>query len=167
MSYIFRDLQAADLCRVVEIYNSQPQFLLHHLGRTAVDADFIAAEAAEMERVGFRSAVICTAGGDVIGTLDHRAGEEAYLSLLLLAAEVQGQGHGRAVYGQLEAELKAAGCRRIRIDVVDDYPENVLAFWQKLGFVAAERICLCWGGKTSAAQVLRKELSAIDKAAER
>ncbi|MBQ6841615.1 MAG: GNAT family N-acetyltransferase, partial [Firmicutes bacterium] len=75
------------------------------------------------------SAVICDAAGAVIGVVDYRLGGESYLSLLLLDAEVQGRGVGRAAYTQLEVELRTAGCCRIRIDVVDEDADNVKPFW--------------------------------------
>ncbi|MBR6824775.1 MAG: GNAT family N-acetyltransferase, partial [Firmicutes bacterium] len=78
--------------------------------------------------------------------------------LLLLAAEVQGRGVGRAAYTQLEAELRTAGCCRIRIDVVDEDADNVKPFWCKLGFVETGRVQLSWGNKTSSAAVMHKQL---------
>lgn len=46
----------------------------------------------------------------------------------------------------------------IRIDVVNDYPGNVVPFWEKLGFVENETITLEWGDKKSKAVVMRKSL---------
>ena len=41
-----------DVQRITEIYNSNTEFLLHHLGRERVDRHFIAREMEEMRRVG-------------------------------------------------------------------------------------------------------------------
>ena len=46
----------------------------------------------------------------------------------------------------------------IRIDVVNDYPGNVVPFWEKLGFAGNETITLEWGNKKSNAVVMRKSL---------
>ncbi len=47
----------------------------------------------------------------------------------------------------------------IRLDVVDDYEDNVKPFWERLGFYSCERISLDWGNKRSAAQVMKKEIT--------
>lgn len=47
-----------DVQRITEIYNSNTEFLLHHLGRERVDRHFIAREMEEMRRVGFLSCVL-------------------------------------------------------------------------------------------------------------
>lgn len=54
--------------------------------------------------------------------------------------------------------MLSLGCEVIRIDVVCDYPGNLLAFWQDLGFSACEEITLKWGGKQSRAAVMRKRI---------
>ncbi len=46
----------------------------------------------------------------------------------------------------------------IRIDVVNDYPGNVVPFWERQGFVKNETITLEWGNKKSNAIVMRKRL---------
>lgn len=63
-----------DVQRITEIYNSNTEFLLHHLGRERVDRNFIAREMEEMRRVGFLSCVLVEreSGRCVIGT--HRRG---------------------------------------------------------------------------------------------
>lgn len=44
--------------RITEIYNSNTEFLLHHLGRERVDHHIIAREMEEMRCVGFLSCVL-------------------------------------------------------------------------------------------------------------
>lgn len=61
-----------DVQRITEIYNSNTEFLLHHLGRERVDRHFIAREMEEMRRVGFLSCVLVEReSGRCVGVLDH------------------------------------------------------------------------------------------------
>lgn len=64
-----------DVQRITEIYNSNTEFLLHHLGRERVDRHFIAREMEEMRRVGFLSCVLVEReSGRCVGVLDYRPG---------------------------------------------------------------------------------------------
>ena len=49
-------------------------------------------------------------------------------------------------------------CEKIRIDVVCDYPQNVVEFWQKCGFEIVEEIELVWSGKKSLVYMMIKAL---------
>ena len=75
--------------------------------------------------------------------------DECYLSLM---------GLGNEIYKSFEYALREKGCKFIRIDVVNDFKENVVTFWEQLGFQACEEIKLTWGNKTSLAVVMRKNL---------
>lgn len=151
-----------DAERIAEIYSSNVEFLRRHLGRTAVDRDFVVREMAEMERVGFLSCVIeDSARGACIGVLDYRPGACAYLSLLMLEAGAQGSGAGRACYACFERELLRQGASSVRIDVVDGYPGNAAPFWEKLKFVRSGRTNLEWNGWKTEAAVMVKQLPAL------
>ena len=92
-----------DVQRITEIYNSNTEFLLHHLGRERVDRHFIAREMEKMRRVGFLSCVLVEReSGRCVGVLDYRPGACVYLSLLMLDAALRGKGFGTACYGCLE-----------------------------------------------------------------
>jgi ribosomal protein S18 acetylase RimI-like enzyme len=78
------------------------------------------------------------AGGSMIGCIDVIRGwptaSTAHIGLLLLAEAHQGQGHGRRAYEELEAIIRTWGrCDRVRAGVVRTN-EQVLPFWQRLGF---------------------------------
>lgn len=163
--YLLRKLQPEDMQQVVAIYNSNQVFLLNHLGTGSISLDFIRQEAAVMAKAGFHSCVIVSAENQaVLGVLDHRPDREAYLSLLMLAQDRQGQGLGRSIYQLCESEMQRLGCEAIRIDVVCDYAGNLLPFWQSLGFSACEHVALKWGGKQSRAVVMRKIIKENNKA---
>lgn len=152
-----RPARAADYERIAEIYNSNPAFLCSHLGMESVDEAFIAGECGEMRRAGFEACVI-EDGGQAVGVLDYRSGEEAYLSLLMLHAGWQGQGMGSRVYAAFETQMITEGAASIRIDVVKDYPGNLEPFWKMKGFWEEGEITLVWGNRKSRALVMRKGL---------
>lgn len=54
--------------------------------------------------------------------------------------------------------VRNEGANVIRIDVVDDYENNVLPFWEKMGFVTKKRDELTWGNKKSSVAVMEKVL---------
>lgn len=112
-----------------------------------------------MKEAGFVSCVVIDLFMQKIeGLIEFRPGEEVYLSLLMLDKEDCGRGEGRELYELFEEGLIKDGCSSIRIDVVDDYEDNVIGFWQKRGFVEGEHIELSWGAKKSRAVVMRKAL---------
>ena len=144
---------------MVDIYNSNPAFLRHHLGMEAVDVSFISKEMISMNEIGFSScAIVEETSGDIIGTLDFKYDDECYLSLLMLGAEYQKRGVGPEIYNFFEILAQENGSSSIRIDVVNDYPDNVVVFWEKLGFEQCEPVQLNWGNKVSSAIVMRKQL---------
>ena len=159
MELVLRPAGRQDAAVLAAIYNSNPEFLLHHLGRDRVDEAFLLSELEEMAGAGFVTLLI-TQGrdGSALAAADVRGGEEAYLSLLILHRDAQGHGLGRQCAALLEEHLRAGGNRRVRIDVVDDHPGNPLPFWRRMGYEGSQRVALTWGDKTSSALVLRKEL---------
>lgn len=161
--YLIRPIQPEDYATSVKIYNSNPQFLLAHLGVDFVERAFIVEEAVHMTRAGFHSCVIVNTEKQAIcGVLDYGDGEEVYLSLLVLAAELQGQGAGREIYSLLERTIAVQGTRTIRIDVVNGYPGSAALFWKKLGFRECGEVTLQWGEKRSNAVVMRKKILGLD-----
>lgn len=112
-----------------------------------------------MKHIGFLSYVIVDKDTEMIrGTIDYRLSEEVYLSLFMLDASLQGKGLGRNLYDCFENEIVKKGTKRVRIDVVNEYEGNVVAFWEKLGFIGEEEVVLEWGNKKSRALVMRKNL---------
>ena len=158
----FRRLKtdAADIEAAVSIYNSNREFLMHHLGIEQVSEKFIANEIREMEEHGFCSNLIVEAGSG-IGVIDYMLQDDGYvyLSMLMLDLAVQSCGKGKAIYRFFEEKMLSEGALKIRIDVVDDYEPNVLPFWEKQGFEARRNDVLTWGDKTSSVVVMEKELT--------
>lgn len=157
--FYIRELNPNDYKRVAEIYNSNREFLLNHLGVESVDEAFVSDEAVTMKKVGFHSCVIVNEETQAVqGVLDYKPDDEVYLSLMMLAAESQGKGIGKMIYSLFEAQMSRENRASVRIDVVNDYPGNLVPYWKKLGFVEKERISLEWGNKQSKAVVMRKSL---------
>lgn len=162
MELALRPADERDMAVLAAIYNSNPEFLRHHLGREQVDETFLMSELEEMADAGFVTLLITQGrNGPTVAAADVRSGKEAYLSLLILHRGAQGHGLGRQCAALLEDHLRAGGSRRVRIDVVDDHPGNPLPFWQRMGYEGSQRVALTWGDKTSSALVLRKELSPL------
>ncbi|MDD3660071.1 MAG: GNAT family N-acetyltransferase, partial [Lachnospiraceae bacterium] len=66
--------------------------------------------------------------------------------------------HGKEVLFQLESMLIERHTKQIRIDVVDDYKENVVGFWKKQGYKEVEAVKLQWNGYESNAIKMYKTL---------
>lgn len=158
-NYSFRKAEKKDIVSILKIYNSNTSFLKNHLGSAKVDERFIENELTEMEKMNFLSSVIVSNDTEqVIGVIDYKADDTVYLSLIMLDAELQRQGIGKKLYNQFEKEMKTIGKDKIRIDVVNDYNNNVIPFWEKQGFISQETIVLEWGNKKSPAIVMTKKL---------
>ena len=157
--YDIRKLNPNDYRDVVAVYNTNQRFLLNHLGCNCIDESFITEEVLAMSDMGFHSCAIVNRETQAVqGVLEYKAGEETYLSLLMLAADIQGRGVGRAVYAYFESEILQSQSNSIRIDVVNDYQQNAVPFWRGLGFLECETVTLNWGNKKSSAVVMRKNI---------
>ena len=162
----FRPAGPGDRETILALYNGNPRFLRSHLGVDRVDGAFLEQEGEEMAQMGFVTWLM-TEGDRVVGFSDFRPGREVYLSLFLVDGACQGRGLGRRLYCRLEEALAARGSERVRIDVVDDHPGNLLPFWEKLGFAKEERVSLTWGEKTSGGWRMTKALSGEGERGER
>lgn len=140
-----------DIDKILDIYNSNRSFLENHLGVSAVTKEFILNEMKEMKKSGFQSFVIKDNADRIIGICDIKISEESYLSLFMINGKMKRSGLGSDIYNQMEEFLKAEGVKRIRIDVVYDYEDNVVGFWEKNGFMHYEKIQLEWNGYKSKA----------------
>ena len=78
MALFLRSADRRDTAVLTAIYNSNPEFLLHHLGREQVEEAFLASGLEEMARAGFSSLLITEgADGPAVAAADVRGGEEA------------------------------------------------------------------------------------------
>lgn len=157
-NYIIDTIAQNDISNILDIYNSNRIFLENHMGISKVSKEFIINEIEEMKNVGFSSLAIKNNEGNIVGICDCKIGDEVYLSLLMIDSKLKGKGLGSIIYNQLEKIFKAKNSTRIRIDVVYDYEENVLDFWEKQGFVSSEKIELEWNGYKSKAIKMYKNI---------
>lgn len=157
-NYIFNTIDQNDIDKIVDIYNSNKTFLKNHLGISNVSKDFIVNEIEKMSDIGFSSLVIKNNEGNIVGVCDFKIEDEVYLSLLMIDNKLKGNGLGSMIYNHLEKMFKSRNCNCIRIDVVYDYRENVLSFWEKLGFIPCEKIYLEWNGYKSKAIKMYKTI---------
>lgn len=158
-SYSFRKVTKDDVCKIVEIYNSNDKFLINHLGCKSIDDSFINSELVEMEKAGFLSCVITDIQTeDIIGVIDYKPDTTVYLSLIMIDKKHHSKGIGTLAYRLFEEDMKRSGKQSIRIDVVNDYEDNILNFWGNQDFIPQKQIKLNWGNKQSNALVMLKEL---------
>lgn len=157
--YVIRKIHISDFKQVVEVYNSNQKFLINHLGVEFIDEDFISEEVSTMGKEGFSSCVIVNSETQEIqGVLDYKSDKETYISLFMLSADLHGKGIGSDIYSFFESKMLQAESVSIRLDVVNDYKENVVPFWKSLGFLEYESVTLDWRNKKSNAVVMRKYL---------
>jgi GNAT superfamily N-acetyltransferase len=156
-----KEINDGNIQLALDIYNSNKDFLIHHLGIDGIDKVFMENEIKEMKEHGFSSnLVFCN--DRVVGLIDYGIQDSGYvyLSLLMLDKTDQKKGIGSQIYKYFEEKMMADGGKIIRIDVVDDYSPNVIPFWEQMGFVGQKRDSLTWGDKTSSVQVMTKNIKA-------
>ena len=157
--YMIRDVQEKDIKAIVDIYNSNDQFLFYHLVVKSVDETFMIQEISTMRNLGFPPSVIVNHQNSKIQRiLDYKLEQEVYLSLIMLAKNLQGNGTGSSLYSCFESKMIQDKRDSIRIDVVNDYQKNLVSFWKKHGFEEPEEIVLIWGNKKTKAVVMKKYL---------
>ncbi len=160
MNFRKNDKSENDIIITQNIYNSNEEFLVNHIGYPCVDIDFIKNEIEEMENHGFLSNLIYD-NDKAIGILDYKIQEDktVYLSLLMLDSKLQDRGLGKNIYQTFERQLVEANCKSIRLDVVNDHEPNAIGFWEKMGFVEKRKDSLTWGSKTSNVVVMEKNIN--------
>ena len=150
-------IEYKDLDEIVDVYNSNKQFLINHIGREQVTNEWIAHELDAMKLACFYSCkIVEIKTGKITGIIDFKIGKETYLSLLMLRNSFKGKGYGKSIFHAFEEYAKLQKSKHIRIDVVADYDNSVLDFWFNNGFVKAEDIQLNWAEKVLPAVVMKK-----------
>ncbi len=159
MSFTESEFNPSNYKDVLKIYNSNKDFLLHHLGQSQVDEAFIIKETLEMKEHGFCSQLVLQ-NGMPIAILEYmlQSSGSVYLSLLMLLKDSQNKGLGTDIYRFFEQNMINIRASEIRIDVVNDYHPNVVPFWERMGFVGQNEDTLTWGQKTSIVLVMKKFL---------
>ena len=155
-----QEVQPIDVQDIVSLYHSNQEFIRHHLGTDHITSEWVENEWESMKQSGFLS---CKAlekkSGNIIGIIDFKVEEEAYLSLLMIHGEAQNQGIGKQIYDAFEEYAKLAHSKSIRLDVITKYSDNVVKFWSKRGFIKDRDIGLNWSGVTLPAIVMKKMIT--------
>lgn len=147
------------LVDILEIYNSNTNFLEVHMSKKSVDVNWIKEEIKTTEESGFHSCkIVLKETEKVIGIIDFSLKKECYLSLIMIHNNYKKMGYGKEIYLGFEKLIKSKKCKSIRIDVVTNYDNNVLEFWRLNGFDVIDNIELNWTGKVLPAVVMKKEI---------
>lgn len=148
-----------DISDVINVYDSNPDFLERHMDKTYITEDWLKSEIKEMHRIGFNACkIVDKAKGKIIGVLDFKVAEESYLSLLMLHNDCKSNGYGTSIYKNFEDYVKSKGSRCIRIDVVNDDNDRVMDFWIRNGFERFQDVKLNCTGKELSAVTMKKFL---------
>ncbi len=163
-NFYFREITPEDAEAILTIYNSNKNFLLHHLGQEEIGERFLLEDQEEMRQMGFSSYGIVRQG-TVIGLIDFKPGASVYLSLFMLSAESQHAGAGAACYREFEKRMRKQGAAEIWLDVVTGYPGNASGFWEKQGFARQRELTITWGERTLPAVRMIKQILSERKGA--
>jgi len=148
-----------DLNEIVEIYNSNKNFLLSHMNMENITGQWVIEEIESMKKAGFYSCKIVDIPlGKMIGIIDFKIGKETYLSLLVIHKDLKCRGYGKLILHAFEEYAKTLKSQYIRIDVVTNYDSSVLDFWIKNKFIKFEEVELNWVGKILPAVSMKKYL---------
>jgi len=112
-----------------------------------------------MKKIGFGSTkIVDDFSGEIIGLCDFKLEDTVYLSLFMIDGKLQSKGLCGEIYRAFEQMFKRENAHFVRIDVVDNYSGNSLAFWKKQGFESQGRTELVWKGKLSEALIMKKTI---------
>ena len=152
-------VEIKDLNDIVEVYNSNRNFLVSHMDTYKVTYEWVLEELESMKKVGFYSCKIVEKNSSrIIGIIDFKIGEETYLSLLMIHSDYKNKGFGKSIYQAFEEYIKSEKSKCMRIDVVTNYDDNVIDFWVRNGFDKFKNIELNWTGKVLPAVIMKKSL---------
>lgn len=149
-----------DLNEIVQVYNSNENFLINHMDKKEVTTGWLIEELNSMKRIGFSCCKIIDINSEkIVGIVDFKIDKETYLSLLMIHNDYKNKGLGRLIYNDLEEHALSLKSKCIRIDVVIGYDDSVIEFWRKNGFIEFEDTILNWTGKDLKAIVMKKNLN--------
>ncbi|MCF6094933.1 GNAT family N-acetyltransferase [Microaerobacter geothermalis] len=158
-NFMISTVEEKDIEDVLEIYNSNTEFLQKHMDRSEITIEWLKEELEEMKRAGFNSyKMIEKSAGKTFGILDIKIAEESYLSLLMIHNDYKDKGYGKEIYTKIEDYIKTSTSKSIRIDVVTDYNRKVENFWERNGFKKVGYVELNWTGKRLPAVTMRKKI---------
>ncbi|HYE09999.1 MAG TPA: GNAT family N-acetyltransferase [Patescibacteria group bacterium] len=155
--YVISFVDSKDLNEIIEVYNSNKQFLISHMNKEKVEKEWMLEEIESMKRIGFHCCkTVNSITGKIVGLLDFKIDKETYLSLLMIHKDQKNKGIGNSIYQAFERYVQSQDCKSIRIDVVTEYDNSVLDFWNRQGFIEHENIKLNWTGKVLPAITMKK-----------
>jgi len=153
-------VEAKDLNGIVEVYNSNENFLISHMDKKEVTSEWMIEELKSMKEIGFLCCKIVDMNSQkIVGVVDFKVDKETYLSLLMIHNNYKNKGLGRLIYKGLEEYVLPLKSNCIKIDVVTDYDDSVIEFWIKNRFVKFKDTILNWTGKDLNAIVMKKNLT--------
>ena len=132
-----------DYKRICEIYNSNQKFLNKHLKVRQIDESWLKNEIRIMKELNFLSCKI-RKDNEIIGLIDFSVDEDSYISLMMIDEIYKNQGIGKYVFEVIEKYIKLNDSKKIKLDVVKDYDEKVIEFWERNGFVKIKEVELNW-----------------------
>lgn len=152
------------LNQVVEVYNSNKQFLESHMDKESVTKEWVLQELQSMKEVGFYSCRIVEISSEkTMGVMDFKVGEETYLSLLMIHNNFKSKGFAKQIFQAFEEYVKSLKSKCIRIDVVTNYDNCVIDFWVKNEFIKFKDAELNWTGRILPAVTMKKSLGVHGK----
>ncbi|SCZ11171.1 GNAT family N-acetyltransferase [Alkaliphilus peptidifermentans] len=158
-NFSISELTEEDVKGILEVYNSNQDFLLSHMERREVSVEWLRQEIEEMKKANFKTLIVKENINDtVIGFIDFSPMEECYLSLLMVHSLYRSKGYGKEIYDEFENYTRIINAKRIRIDAVYNYNKEVLQFWENRGFNEIEEIQLKWSDKLLDAIVMKKNV---------
>jgi len=88
------------------------------------------------ERIGRGAFLLRRTDGGAIGACVYvePRGEDAYLGMLAVAPRAQRGGTGATLVGDAEKFLRARGVTRVQLDVISLRAEQLLPFYERLGY---------------------------------
>lgn len=157
--FVISEMSEEDINGVLDVYNSNQDFLLSHMDRREISIEWLKKEQEEMKDMNFKTLIVKENINDsIVGFIDFCPMEECYLSLMMVHSLYKNKGYGKEIYEGLENYLRNENLKRIRIDVVNNYDGSVLKFWKNRGFKEIEKVQLQWSDKLLDAIVLKKNL---------
>ncbi len=157
-NFILYDVSDINIDNVMQIFNSNEEFLLGNLDRPLIDRNFVINEICNMSNLGFITYILTDLNGKEIGMCEYKIGYDVYISLLIVNKDFQNRGIGSQIYKLLESKFKSQGVQKISLEILED-GDRSKDFWTKLGFVLDEKTILEWDDKKIKAFRMIKDLS--------
>jgi ribosomal protein S18 acetylase RimI-like enzyme len=157
--FIVDTISIEDYENIVDLYNTNTEFLEKHLGLTEISREWLESELESMKEIDFVTyKIVDRNSGKLLGIFDFKSDTNAYLSILILHKDCKGKGVGSHFIETLFTYLKSIDTISIHIDVVTGYNPAVMNFWNRHGFQIVEEIELNWNDNILPAVTMKKYL---------